>query len=119
MLRRVFLVILPSAAVVLGCHSITRVCPETLTYAIALTLVDSVTGQPPSLPSRVTVTGTNYRDTAAAHSGNVYYLALGRTGDLAVLVQTTGYTDWTQKVLVQATSCGEPIPVTITARLQR
>jgi len=101
-----------------ACGSSTSVCTLVAYNAVGLTVVDSISGQAPSVPTTVLFSGATFRDSLSNTDG-MYALGVGRSGDFTIVVKASGYSDWSQRARVSADACGKPKPVSITARLQR
>jgi hypothetical protein len=91
--------------------------------ALALTVVDSVTGGRPTATATVIATNGTRTETHASPSApdeNLYIIGFGWTGVINVMVRAPGYADWSMSGIQTITNaCGTSGTVRLTARLQR
>jgi hypothetical protein len=86
---------------------------------LALTVVDSMTGQPITSPSLVIAQAATFADTGHSFNGPTYYLLFERAGTYDVTVNHSDYHIWHRTgVVVTADRCHVQ-RVTMTAALQR
>jgi len=110
-----------AASAVIACNRPTEtVCPANLPPAMLLTVVDSVSGLPPTAPSTIAATSQGVPVPIEPTDDNKYTIGFGRSGTFSVSAKTPGYTDWSASgIVVPSNSCGMPITVNLVARLQR
>jgi hypothetical protein len=112
---------LAALAAMAGCGRPTdTVCQPILNAAILLTVVDSVSGLPPTVTPTVETTSQGAVVPIEGVWGNEYTMGFGRSGTFAIAVKTPGYADWSASgIIVAENSCGNPMTVHLVAKLQR
>jgi len=95
-------------------------CPQSSRAALAITIVDSVTGLPVASGASVVVSDGSFQQTIAipeSPSTTTVGAAEDRPGSYSIVVTRPGYRDWTRSgVDVQSDGC-LPVTVAVTARL--
>ena len=108
---------------VAACSPVESDCTLEYRYGINITVVDSVSGLPPSQATLLATSGT-FADSVGPWmpvGGQPLILPTAgeRTGTYSVRIKSPGYVDWTREgIVVTANQC-HVIEVKLTARLQK
>ncbi len=109
-------------AIPVACGSPTMLCPGNIDLPIQVETRDANTGAPAAQGAKGLITNGDYSAALlpATQSEPLWLAAVGGPGTYNVLIQKTGYKDWTQNgVYVKGSACGVNKTVLLSANLVR
>lgn len=116
--------LLPALACLAGCNGpatpVIAYCTSTRPVAVVVTVLDSVSGASLADSAYGVVRDGDYVDSLRLSPPPPTLRGGARLGTYQVIVDRSGYREWTRSDVgvAQQGSCGNPVPVSLTALLQ-
>jgi hypothetical protein len=99
-------------------------CVGSALPGLSLSVLDSVTSAPPTVPVSLIITSPSFSDTLphpgdGSFDGSKFVTLYDRPGTYSLTVRASGYAPWTRSdVVVPADRCGGAITVAVVAKLR-